>query len=349
MGGALSTLSGTGVITFTENTARTKLASVTGDGTRQLRLTYNNSVNARAAAPGRIVAILDDGTSVPASKIEDITSNSIRATFQAGGSPDITADPTALVRVVDTGGAVETDDTEKLGSVPATAAAGTAKDAPGFTNGPDLLAAAYDAPGSRVFYVSDENLAAATSAAFFVTAPSGSSSSTTGSNTTNGGIAAVTFGTSASSSIAAGGTQGAASDPLGNPSPQSAVSYQLERGLNPPPPPPPPGTNPPPPVVNPPVVRRRFRTTFTSFKVKSRTRYSGRVKSSGRGCKSGRRIVLKRNGKSIRRSATRGDGTFSIRRTRSTAGKSRVYVVVTERTKGAVTCTARSSKRLRRG
>jgi len=83
--------------------------------------------------------------------------------------------------------------------------------------------------------------------------------------------------------------------------------------------------------------------------VRSRTRYSGRIKSSGRGCKSGRRIVLKRNGKSIRRSATRGNGTFSIRRTRSTARKSRVYVVVTQRTKGAVTCAARSSKRLKRG
>ncbi|MDQ3631806.1 MAG: hypothetical protein M3417_11175 [Actinomycetota bacterium] len=345
-GTPLSTPSATGAITFSDNSARTKLASVAGDGARQLRLAYNNSVNV-SGAPARIVAILDDGTSVPASKIENVSAaNEIRATFQAAGSPDITADPTALVRVVDTGAAVVTRDAEGLGSLPATIAAGTPKNAPGFTNGPDMLAAAYDRPGSRVFYVFDENLAAANSASFFVTAPSGSSSSTTGSNTTNGGIAAVTFGTSASSSIAAGGTQGAAIDPLGNPSPQSAVSYQLERGPNPPPPPP--GGNPPPPPP-PPTATQKFRTTFASFRVKSRTRYTGRIRSSGRGCKSGRRVVLKRNGRSIRSSATRGDGTFSIRRTRSTAGKRGVYAVVTLRTKRPTTCTARKSKTLRRG
>lgn len=343
----LSTPSATGVITYADTGARTRLASVAGGGPRQLRLAYNNPVNVRADA-ARIVAILDDGTSVPASKIENVSAaNEIRATFQAAGSPDVTADPTALVRVVDTGAAVSTRDAEGLGSLPSTVAAGTPKNAPGFTNGPDLLAAAYDRPGSRVFDVFDENLGGANSAGFFVTAPSGSRSGTSGSNTTNGGIAAVTFGTSASSSIAAGGTQGATVDPLGNPSPQSAVSYELQRGA--PPTPTGPGTNQNPLPPPPPVVRRRFRTTFASFRVKSRTRYAGRIRSSGRGCQAGRRIVLKRNGRSIRRSATRGDGTFSIRRTRSTAGKKRVYVVVTQRTKGATTCSARSSKRLRRG
>ena len=348
-GTPLSTPSGTGAITFSDNNSRTKLASVAVDGSRQLRLTYNNAVNVRGA-PGRIVAVLDDGTSIPASKIEDITSNSIRATFQSAGSPDINADPTALVRVVDTGAAVSTDDPEGLGSLPATVAAGTAKDAPGFTNGPDLLAAAYDAPGSRVFYAFDENLGAATSAAFFVTAQSGSSSSTTGSNAPNGGVAAVTFGSSANSSIGGGGTQGAASDPLGNPSPQSAVSYQTEQAPVVPGPPPgttPPGTNPPPAAKK----RAKFRTSFSSFKIRSRTRYSGRIRSSGRGCKSGRRIVLKRNGRSIRRGSTRGDGTFSIKRTKGTRGKRGrgVYVVVTQRVTSTTICTARGSKKLRRG
>ena len=347
-GTPLSTPSGTGVVLFSENNSRTRLVSIATDGSRQLRLTYNNAVNARTS-PNRIVAVLDDGTSIPASKIEDITSNTLRATFQSPGAPDINADPTALVRVVDIGGAAETDDAEKLGSLAAAVAAGTPKDAPGFTNGPDLLAAAYDAPGSRVFYSFDENLGAATSSLFFVTAPSGSSSSTSLSNTTNGGVAAVTFGSSANGAIGAGNRQAAAIDPLGNPSPRSAVSYQVEQApapiattppTNNPPPPPPPATK-----------RAKFRTSFSSFKVRSRTKYSGRIRSSGRGCKSGRRIVLKRHGRSIRRGVTRGDGTFSIKRTKGTRGKRGrgVYVVVTQRVTSTTICTARGSKKLKRG
>lgn len=348
-GTPLSTPSGTGAITFNDNNSRTKLASVAADGSRQVRLTYNNAVNARTGVPNRIVAVLDDGTSIPASRIEDVTSNTIRATFQSPGAPDINADPTALVRVVDAGAAAETDDAEKLGSLPAAVAAGTAKDAPGFTNGPDLLAAAFDAPGSRVFYAFDENLAAATSTSFFVTAPSGSSSSTSASNTTNGGVAAVTFGSSANGAIGGGSSQGATIDPLGNPSPQSAVSYQTEQA--PVVPGPPPGTTPTPPPTPPPAKRAKFRTSFSSFKIRSRTRYSGRIRSSGRGCKSGRRIVLKRNGRSIRRGTTRGDGTFTIKRTKGTRGKRGrgVYVVVTQRVTSTTICTARGSKKLKRG
>lgn len=345
-GTPLSTPSGTGAFTYSENNARTKLASVAGDGSRQLRLTYNNPVNS-SGAPDRIVAVLDDGTSIPASRLEDITANSVRATFQSAGSPDINADPTALVRVVDAGAAVATDDPEGLGSLPAGVAAGTAKDAPGFTNGPDLLAAAYDAPGSRVNYAFDENVGSATSAGFFVTAPSGSSSSTSGSNTPNGGLVAVTFGASANSAIGAGATPAAATDPLGNPSPGSAVSYQREQA----PGAPPTGTAPNPTPPLPPVATKRakFRTSFSSFRVKSRTRYSGRIRSSGRGCKSGRRIALKRSGRTIRNGFTKGDGTFSIARSKGTRGKRGVYVVVTQRVTSTTICTARGSKKLKRG
>jgi hypothetical protein len=348
-GTPLSTPSGTGVVLFSENNSRTRLVAIATDGSRQLRLTYNNAVNARTS-PNRIVAVLDDGTSIPASRIEDITSNTLRATFQSPGAPDINADPTALVRVVDIGGAAETDDAEKLGSLAAAVAAGTPKDAPGFTNGPDLLFAAYDAPGSRVFYSFDENLGAATSSLFFVTAPSGSSSSTSASNTTNGGVAAVTFGASANGAIGGGNRQGAAIDPLGNPSPRSAVSYQVEQAPAPIGTTPPTTNNPPPPPPPPPTTKRaKFRTSFSSFKVRSRTKYSGRIRSSGRGCKSGRRIFLKRSGRTIRRGSTRGDGTFTIKRTKSTKGKRGVYVVVSERTTSTTICTARGSKKLKRG
>ncbi len=112
--------------------AEDPIAVAEADGPRQLRLTYNNPVN-RSGVPARIVAIR-----------EDITADSVRATFQTAGLPDVTADPTALVRVVDTGAPVITDDPDRLGSLPATVAAGTPKNAPGFTNGPDLLASAYD-------------------------------------------------------------------------------------------------------------------------------------------------------------------------------------------------------------
>jgi len=129
------------------------------------------------------------------------------------------------------------------------------------------------------------------------------------------------------------------------------VSYQTEQAPVVPGPPPgttPPGTNPPPPAAK---TRAKFRTSFSSFKIRSRTRYSGRIRSSGRGCKSGRRIVLKRNGRSIRRGSTRGDGTFSIKRTKGTKGKRGrgVYIVVTERTTSTTICTARGSKKLKRG
>jgi len=219
---------------------------------------------------------------------------------------------------------------------------------PGFTNAPDLLNAANDPGNSRVVYGFDEAVASARAPGFFVTAPSGSSSGTTGSVAGEGNVAKVTFGVSASSSIGAGTTTNAVSDARGNPSPGSSISYELQKGTGQPP------TQTTPPSTLPAGFSRY--ATKVSLKHRrvrgrsSRVQFSGRLSSTGRGCKAGRRVVLRRSGKGTHRYAStlsRGDGTFVLKRKRRVRGK--LYAVVSERTNKTtrIQCRTGKSKSLR--
>jgi len=154
----------------------------------------------------------------------------------------------------------------------------------------------------------------------------------------------VIFPTTLGAAVAFEVNAGVLTDRTTRPNPIGSVSTATEQA--PPTTTQPTGTTPPPPP--PPAPRAKFRSSI-SFKIKSRTRYSGRVSSSGAGCTSGRRVSLKRSGKTIRKTTTKSNGTFTLARSKSTRGKKGVYAVVSERSTSTTGCSARASKKLKRG
>lgn len=94
---------------------------------------------------------------------------------------------------------------------------------------------------------------------------------------------------------------------------------------------------------------QKFGTTVTVTRSGSRRSrvYSGRIISAGRGCKSFRRVVLRRAGGTARvaQILSRGDGTFRFSSRRRIPGK--VQVAVTERKSGFVLCRTAKSRTIR--
>ncbi len=98
-------------------------------------------------------------------------------------------------------------------------------------------------------------------------------------------------------------------------------------------------TPPPPPPPPPPAITPATRYVTTVSLRRRGTSYRGRLSSDRKGCKVGRRVVLRRVGKGARSygsAQTRGDGTFVINR--SERLRARVYAVASERSGSGVLC-----------
>jgi len=97
-------------------------------------------------------------------------------------------------------------------------------------------------------------------------------------------------------------------------------------------------SNPDAPPPKPPVATVSKYFTYLSLRRRGAS-YRGRVTSSRAGCKVGRLVVLRRNGSGTKRfgsAYSRGDGTFTIRRSQRLRGK--VYVVAATRTSQSALC-----------
>lgn len=333
-------------------TGLTTLQSATPSSSSKIwTLKYDVSVD--GGAVGRIVAVLDDGTSVAAvgeTPLSDATT--IRVTFpdsldQAAGH---------VVRIVDLGGGAVTRDAAGINSGASAANVGTPDNRPGKTNGPDLLKASYDGAANTVVYTYDAPVSSDTASGAFTTASAGTAQGSAGTSTRSGNDVIVDFPATARTSIGAGVDEGTVRDALGNPSPFSVVSYTTEAappsqtppGQTPPgttpPGTPPPGTTTPPATTTPAKPRAATRVTIR----RSGSRITGTVKSSGRGCQVGRTVSLKRIGrvKALKKTHTNSKGVYRFKRSASTRGK-KVRVVVGARTGTYAICGAKTSKTIR--
>lgn len=322
--------------------ARPGIEAAVPSGASTFKVTFSETVNSPLTA--RFFAVTDVGTGFAATSVSSNGDKSVNVTFAA----EVARDADNVVRIFAQPGAVQS--ASSTPSIISQAATSTPNSRPGFTNGPDLLGVGIDGSSRTVTYKFDEPVNADSGSqpaptAFRGVAADGSAQSGSSNVAADGNNYNVIFPTTLSAAVAFEVDAKVLQDRTGRPNPIGSVSIVNEQA------PPPPATTPSVPTTPPPPVKTRakFRTTFSSFKVRSRTRYSGRIRSSGRGCKSGRRIALKRNGRTIRSGFTRGDGTFTLARSKGTRGKKGVYAVVTQRVTSTTICTARGSKKLKRG
>jgi hypothetical protein len=317
----------------------------------QYELGYDRPIGP-TTRPGRILAITDDGEFRAATEAfkRPGTDNSVLAKFPL----DLTEDPGAIVRIVDFFGGATSPDAAPLPSVLGVAETAVPNNTPGFTNGPDFLRAARDT-NNQVTYTFDEAVDRTVANAFITMTRSG-----TAVGTAPGSSPSVvrenvrwTFPTTVGSTSGAGLGYGNVVDANGNPGIVGLVDFELE------PFPVQPQQQAPPAVVQPsgtagpvPAVRRtKFASTVTLRREgrASRRKYSGRVTSAGRGCRSGRRVVIKRRlrggrSRTVTSVFTKGDGTFVLRRKRIPG---RVYAFVTERGGRTVFCSSGTSRAIR--
>lgn len=333
-----------------------------------LEATFSENIRVENARAGQLQLVFDDGRVDGADAFSAINSepNRLRATFN--GEP--WKEPESVVRVTDIGGAAVSLDGSRSSSI-GTVRLSTPPVAPGYTNGPDLLGATFDGRTNEVTLRFDETLGSTAGPGTFFALGRTTSDVFTGTGTvpTSGATARVTVSSAAAASTGAGLTGpnqlvdtepandelysvAAASgrDGVGTGSPRGLVSYETEPFPPGPPPPAPPvvGSGTPAPVVVPPRVRFVTQVTFKRTGGSGRRKYSGRIRSQGRGCRSGRRIVLKRvvggRTRTVTSVFTKGDGTFALRRKRIPG---RVYAFVTERGGTQVFCRSAKSRTIR--
>lgn len=327
------------------STQRPEVVSAGADGPQAYALRFSTAIAKSGETNGRILAVPDDGQPAVAATDSRVDGSTLTVTFPAA----VAADPGSVVRILALDGAVT--DTNGVASLLSDAASATPNSVAGFTAGPDLVATTTDTASKRVVYSYDERVDpdTATAADFRALGADGTATSGSGGIVADGATVTVNYNTLAGVAVGYANPAGALADPTGRPNAAQSVSSENEpvpaQGTTPTVP----GAVPAKPVAKPLPKRLKYRTGFRSFKVRSRTRYSGRLSSAGKGCKSGRRISLKRSGKTVRSGYTKGDGTFTIARSSGLRGKGGVYVVVTERSSAARTCTARGSKKLKRG
>ncbi len=325
---------------FGSNTARPRVTGAAPSSASTYKVTFSETVNTPLAP--RFFAVTDIGTGFPATGVSSNGDNSVNVTFPA----EVARDADNVVRIFAGAGAVQS--ASNTGSIISQANTSTPRSAPGFTNGPDLLGVAIDAGSRTVTYRFDEAVnsegALPAPTAFRGVAADGSVQTGSSNVAADGNNYNVIFPTTLGAAVAFEVNAGVLTDRTTRPNPIGSVSSATEQAT--PTTTQPTGTTPPPPP--PPVKRAKFRSSI-SFKIKSRTRYSGRVSSSGAGCKSGRRVSLKRSGKTIRKTFTKGNGTYTLARSKGTRGKKGVYAVVSQRSTSTKVCTARGSKKLRRG
>jgi hypothetical protein len=92
------------------------------------------------------------------------------------------------------------------------------------------------------------------------------------------------------------------------------------------------------------AVRTSFGTSVALRRL-GKTRLAGRIGSAHRGCRSKRRVTLKRGSTTIRSTLSRADGTFQFPRSGSVRGR-QVRATVAARAGATVACAAGSSKRV---
>jgi hypothetical protein len=356
-GGTAATPSAGDALRLAGTAGRPALLAARPDGARRWLLTYDTAVDRVTNGQSKIRAITDDAATFTPTNIETFASSTdqVRVTFGAA----VGDDPSAIVRVVDLGGAVESRVGTGTGtaSLYGSAAAGTAPARPGFTNGPDLLSATYDPGDTSVTYRFDEDVVSFKPAQFFVMAQSSAIEGPRGSSVELGPTVDLVFGDPARSAVGAGARDDAVRDGLGNPSPESVVDFDLEQEASAPPPPPPAAPAPAP--AAPAAQRPTFATTISA--VRRGRLLRGRVRSPGRGCQFKRVMVLKRyattqrKGKkrrtlTVRKVRTQANGTFRLRiPARQRGRRVFLYVAVREATAGSCLPARTTSVRVPRG
>jgi hypothetical protein len=326
----LTTASSPGVFVKNPQTGgRPDLVKAESAGANAYKLTYSTGVASPVA--GKFQAVADDGgvSATAASVGTGGTQDSVLVQFP--DSEALTKDPGSVVRIISADGAVTNSTDATKPSIYSQAATQTPNNAPGYTNGPDLLGVGVDPATQRTVFTYDEPVATGSDAGNYLGFRSDATSAGgTGAVATTGNTVTVSFGAAITGLIAYGQAYGAVSDPVGRPSPNQSVNTALQAA--------------PPPTPVPPSARKKVKSSFKTFHRRSRT-HSGRVSAAEKTCRYNRRVILRKKGKGTTRygqAFTRSDGTFTIRRSRRLGGH--VYAVVTEKTTSTTQCSTAKSK-----
>lgn len=333
------------------NTTRPVLTSATPrtGNASQFLLTYSDDLGTFNASG--IIAVFDNGNVEAAVSATPVSGSTTQRVVSFPTPPTaqtwVFKEPAAVVSIVSRTGAARTATGDQASPISSIAVGPGAPAKPGYTNAPDLLTTTIDQTTRQVTFTYDEEIdpaSAGDASRFVLLIPNGTpivGSDVTGFSSDRKQVF-VAFPGQVSAAVGVGNGQGAVRDFLNNPNPYSSVSTTLvaqpATDAVPVPTPTPAPPAPPPAAPAAPAISR-FDTGIT-FK-RSGKRLKGRLKSSGRGCRSGRRVVIKRSGKTIRAVSTRGDGTFQIALPKKTG---KVYLFSTERLNKTTGVFCRSKK-----
>jgi hypothetical protein len=300
--------------------ARPQMISATPIGAQDVKVAFNVPIQFTPASAAGFFAISDAGVSPMAASAVGSggAPNELIVTFPAA----MAQDPGAIVRVylapatvTAVGGAA----TNLAGQ----AATSTPNSLPGYTNGPDLLSVTVNRLTSRVTYTYDEavqDTPPPAAGSLMAAAVDGSPITALGGVVVSGATVTALFGPAVGAAVMFANPYATIFDKTGVPNPAQSVSTEVQ-----------PAPALPPPAVGastpPAVAPRKYRTKVT---IHSRGRlYFGTVGSKRERCRSGRRVLLKRNGMKYSTAFSSPKGTYRIKRTRRLRG--RVYVTVTAR------------------
>jgi hypothetical protein len=302
--------------------ARAEMVSATPIGAQDVKIAFNVPIQFTPGSAAGFFAISDAAVSPVAATAVGSggTPNEVVVTFPAA----LADDPGAVVRiylapatVTAVGGAA----TNLAGQ----AATSTPHSVPGFTNGPDLLSVSVNTLTSRVTYTYDERVQDTPpppAAALTAAAVDGSPITALGGVVVSGATVTALFGPSVGAAVMFANPYATVFDKTGVPNPAQSVSTEAQQAPALPPPAAASSPTPPPPPAA--VAARKYHTRVT---IHSRGRlYFGTVSSKRDRCRSGRRVLLKRNGRKFSAAISARKGTYRIKRTRRLRG--RVYVTV---------------------
>lgn len=320
---------------------RPTIAGVVSMGPQAFKVTFTQAVSFVPGDAVGFIAVSDDGTAPAAASSLGTGGDptSIVATFPAS----VSADPASIVRVLVGPGTVTAVSDGVTTNPGDQASTSTPLDAPGFTNGPDLLAIGVDKTLNRVVYKYDENVnrdVPPDPGSLRAIAADGSVIASTGGVVVADNFVVANYPSTIATAVSFSNPFNGVTDRTGRPNPHQSVSNQIEQGA-PAPVVPPPAVVPPPPAVKP---VQRFKT-FVTIKRRG-LRYSGKARSPRTACRRGRRVVLKKRGSSRRfgTAITSSKGNYTIKR--RTRARGRVYVVVVARGK-SVKCSSGKSRTIR--
>lgn len=342
-GTSLSTPSSPGFVA-TAASPRPTIAGVTVLGPQSFKVTFTQAVSFVPAGAAGFIAVSDDGTAPAAATTLGTGGDaaSVIATFPAS----VSADPASIVKILVAPGSVTAASDGTTTNAADEKATSTPNAAPGFTNGPDLLAVGVDTTLNRVVYKYDENVIADTpppASAFRATAADGTVIASTGGVIVTNNLVIANYPSTISTAVSFSNPFGTVTDRTGRPNPHQSVSNALEAA---------PGvTTPPPPIVVPKIAPTAKSTISIKRTIKrrgtKRVVFSGKVRSTFKGCTQKRTVVLKRKGSSKRygTAKTNSKGNYTIRRSRHVKGK--VYAFALAGTSGGVKCSSAKSRSIR--